>query len=327
MTRPFRWSRSWDVSRYATALAVTTAAILLAVGVIGAWMSERDFRSQKMQQAQAHARVLAASVSAALAFDETPEAEQAISALRANPEIGAVGIYGPEGVPFILRGNETRDPPLMLSEGTAPHYDSGSAIATAPVMQAGQQLGRVYVELSAGSGPAQWMRYVGVALLLAMAAVLVGAIAIGQRSLAAANKELARRAATLTQANAQLTDEMAARKKAERALAQAQKMEAIGQLTGGLAHDFNNILAAISGGVRLIERTGDPDLRAQVKASLADAIERGARLTRQLLAFARGQNLEARVTDPCERIVAMVELLRRSLGEDVGVDTSFPGLR
>jgi signal transduction histidine kinase/ActR/RegA family two-component response regulator len=206
-------------------------------------------------------------------------------------------------------------------------YEGDSAVATAPVVENGQELGRVHVRLLGGSGLSPWMRYLGIGLLLVMAAVLVGVIALGQRTLAAANDELTRRAGTLFEANERLQNEVESRQRAERALAQAQKMEAIGQLTGGLAHDFNNILAAISGGVRLLERSPAQEQRATIRAGLDEAVQRGARLTRQLLGFARGQNLEPQVIDPCARIGAMLELVRRTIGEDIGVNTSFPASR
>ena len=312
-----------DLPRHTTTLAVVITAILLAAGVTSAWVGEQDFRSQKVQQAEAHANVLAASVSAALAFEEAPEAEQAISALRANSDVQAVGVYRFDGVPFALGSDDAHQPPASLSGPPEALFEGDSAIATALVVQEGQELGRVYVRLAASAGAAQWMRYVGVGLLLVMAAILVGAITISQLSLSAANMRLGRQAATLTEANEKLVNEMRARKKAERALAQSQKMEAIGQLTGGLAHDFNNILAAVSGGVRLLERSKDADRREQVRAGIAEAIERGARLTRQLLTFARGQNTEARIVDPCGMIGSMLEMLRRSIGEDVDVDASI----
>jgi signal transduction histidine kinase/ActR/RegA family two-component response regulator len=160
-----------------------------------------------------------------------------------------------------------------------------------------------------------------------MAGVLLAAIVVAQRSLTAAHEELERRAKDLSETNAQLNTEVAERKKAQQALAQAQKMEAIGQLTGGLAHDFNNLLAAISGGVRLLERSDDPERRAMLKSSLDEAVQRGSRLTRQLLSFARGQSLRASVVDPCARMAAITELLQRSLGEDIRVELSFPGDR
>jgi signal transduction histidine kinase/DNA-binding response OmpR family regulator len=112
---------------------------------------------------------------------------------------------------------------------------------------------------------------------------------------------------------------------AEAALRQAQKMEAVGQLTGGVAHDFNNLLMAISGGLALLDRTMDPVRRQRVRDGMRQAVERGAALTRQLLAFSRRRPLEARPLDLALKITGMREILERSLSGDVEVDMQFPG--
>ncbi|HEV2195678.1 MAG TPA: PAS domain S-box protein [Candidatus Acidoferrum sp.] len=104
----------------------------------------------------------------------------------------------------------------------------------------------------------------------------------------------------------------------EHRLRHVQKMEAIGRLAGGIAHDFNNVLGVITGySEMLVDRLGsDPALLALVKHVL-DAAERGASLTRQLLAFSRQQVLEPRVIDIQEHMKGIEDLLRRVLGEDI----------
>jgi PAS domain S-box-containing protein len=105
--------------------------------------------------------------------------------------------------------------------------------------------------------------------------------------------------------------------KSEAALLQAQKMEAVGRLTGGVAHDFNNVLQVIGANLQLIRGMGaDPALAQRAQAAL-DAVERGAKLASQLLAFARRQPLRPVVLDPGARLRRLEELLRRSLGETV----------
>jgi signal transduction histidine kinase len=111
---------------------------------------------------------------------------------------------------------------------------------------------------------------------------------------------------------------------AEAALRQAQKMEAVGQLTGGVAHDFNNLLMAISGGLTLLDRTADPERRTRVRDGMRQAVERGAALTRQLLAFSRRRPLEAKPLDLARKITGMKEILDRSLSGDVEVEMHFP---
>jgi len=112
------------------------------------------------------------------------------------------------------------------------------------------------------------------------------------------NFELIEKAEQLTAANRQLETEISQRRVAEEQLRQAQKMEAIGQLTGGIAHDFNNLLTAIVGHLEMAETrvTNDSRAAALLQAALR-AAERGATLTRHLLAFARRQHLEPRPVD------------------------------
>ena len=108
----------------------------------------------------------------------------------------------------------------------------------------------------------------------------------------------------------------------EALLRQAQKMEAIGQLTGGVAHDFNNLLAVILGNLELLEEhlEGDGEAHKMLGPSLG-AARRGAELTNRLLAFARRQPLEPRAVDLGELIATLTSVLRRTLGEAVEVAT------
>jgi PAS domain S-box-containing protein len=114
-----------------------------------------------------------------------------------------------------------------------------------------------------------------------------------------------------------LTDKIAA----EAQLRQAQRMDAIGQLTGGVAHDFNNILTVITGTIEILgEGVADrPDLAAIAKM-IDEAATRGASLTQQLLAFARRQPLEPRKIDPNSMIMETARLLRPTLGEHIEIE-------
>jgi PAS domain S-box-containing protein len=110
------------------------------------------------------------------------------------------------------------------------------------------------------------------------------------------------------------------RKKLEEQLQQAQKMEAVGQLTGGVAHDFNNLLAVIMGNADLLQgRLGEDDRSTQ---AIIRAATRGAELTQRLLAFSRRQPLRPRVIALDELIAGMTDLLQRTLGETIRVETS-----
>jgi len=132
-----------------------------------------------------------------------------------------------------------------------------------------------------------------------------------EQRLLAKNEELA---AT----NRELSKEMIARKHIQEELRHSQKMEAIGQLTGGVAHDFNNLLAVIVGNLDLLEQTLDPDSpqRSYTQEATA-AANRGAALTGRLLAFSRKQPLDPRPIDVNELVRSMAALLERALGETI----------
>ena len=110
---------------------------------------------------------------------------------------------------------------------------------------------------------------------------------------------------------------------AERLLRQSQKLDAIGQLTGGVAHDFNNLLMVIAGGLSLLERPGDAQRRARVIAQMRQSTERGASLSRKLLAFSRRQPLNPEPVDLHWQISGMREILDRTLRGDIQVRTEL----
>ena len=147
--------------------------------------------------------------------------------------------------------------------------------------------------------------------------------------LAAERTALAELTATLEQRveerSADLMKAVAAREKAQEQLRQAQKMETIGQLTGGVAHDFNNLLMAVMGNLDLLRKRlpDDPRLHRLVEGAIQGA-ERGASLTQRLLAFARQQDLRAVSVDLRTLIEGMVDLLERSLGPRVELRLDIP---
>ncbi|MEA3095730.1 MAG: hypothetical protein QOJ04_7072 [Caballeronia sp.] len=110
------------------------------------------------------------------------------------------------------------------------------------------------------------------------------------------------------------------------ALFQAQKMEALGKLTGGVAHDFNNVLQVLRGNLELLENRHNRDLWSHERLGKAiDAVERGAKLASQLLAFGRRQALAPVAINPARLIRALDDLLRRALGETVEIETVVAG--
>jgi PAS domain S-box-containing protein len=122
--------------------------------------------------------------------------------------------------------------------------------------------------------------------------------------------------------------DMTERIAAEERLRRSQRLEAVGQLTGGMAHDFNNLLSIVIGNLDLLQErlAGDPEAAAFAETALKASL-RGADLTRQLLAFARRQSLDAKAFAIDDRVSATLDLLRRTLGEQIEITTVLsPGL-
>jgi nitrogen-specific signal transduction histidine kinase/ActR/RegA family two-component response regulator len=109
---------------------------------------------------------------------------------------------------------------------------------------------------------------------------------------------------------------------AEEALRQAQKMESLGQLTGGVAHDFNNLLAVFASAVQLLERTGRP-ASPRMLAAMRRAVARGTGLTRHLLAFSRRRAINPESIDPIVHLTGMRTMLDGSLGGHISVQMQF----
>ncbi len=122
-----------------------------------------------------------------------------------------------------------------------------------------------------------------------------------------------------------LLEEVAQRERAEEQLRQSQKMEAIGQLTGGVAHDFNNLLMVVLGNLELLGKyvAGDAKATRLVDGAVQGA-RRGAALTQRLLAFARQQDLQVKPVDLGDLVTGMDDLLRRSVGSSVSIETILP---
>jgi len=166
--------------------------------------------------------------------------------------------------------------------------------------------------------------------LFASLAVLVGAaFAVVLLWLAHARRDaraLERAHLAEVDANARLRQEAAERETAEGQVRQLQKMEAVGQLTGGIAHDFNNMLAVIIGNIELARRHSDDAVRLDRRLLAAqDASVRAATLTKRLLAFSRRQALEPRSIDVNGLVAGMSDMLLRTLGETIRIETVLAG--
>ncbi|MBV8777046.1 MAG: hybrid sensor histidine kinase/response regulator, partial [Alphaproteobacteria bacterium] len=309
--------RLWKAAPF---VAGATAILLMVTGVWIIYSGEKSYRAEKGNEVEVEARILASTVVAALTFDDRPAAQAYVGALGVNPQIEAVAVYDAGGLTF---ASYRRAPDLEIPDpapplGVAQANDRISI--TVSVARDASVLGRVYVRAVFEPLSRRYQRYAVIALLVLMAG-LVTAV------LGAAQSALSRSYAEVSAANEQLEAQIAEREKAEEALRQAQKMEAIGQLTGGVAHDFNNILQIVLGNLGNAERrlqeggAGDaPAVLRSVKAAIR-ASDRAAVLTSRLLAFSRRQPLAPRAVDVNRLIAGMSELLHRTLGEPVEVET------
>lgn len=160
-----------------------------------------------------------------------------------------------------------------------------------------------------------------------------GFIEARERAAQELEAQVAARTAELNASNAQLRHEMAERattqkqlEEAREALFQSQKLEAIGQLTGGIAHDFNNLLMVVLGSLALMRKRVPPEAAAILPLldNAAQAAQRGATLTKRMLAFARRQELKIMAVDIPDLVRGMADLLQRSLGPSITIETRFP---
>ena len=191
-----------------------------------------------------------------------------------------------------------------------------------PIRQESLALGTVYVRAIDESSERRLARYAAIMLLAIMAALFLAVMATAQRALRSVNLELEDRAVVLADTNRRLETEMEEREKAEEALRQSQKMEAVGQLSGGVAHDFNNLLAVIKGSLHLLHKRlsqGSTDVQRYLD-SANEGIDRAAALTRRLLAFSRRQPLSPTAVSISDLAAGMAEMVRHSVGEHVRID-------
>jgi signal transduction histidine kinase/CheY-like chemotaxis protein len=271
--------------------------------------------------------VLASTVTAALAFDDRKAAREYVNALAVDPQIQAVAVYDARGHLFAAYA---RDGEHALPAATAvsdPRLDGDVLKVTVPVAQGRNTLGSVYLETAIDPISRRLERYAIIALLVSMASLIFVLLGLAQRRLAEANERLRRQGIDLAEANENLLAQIAQRESVEGALRQAQKMEAMGQLTGGIAHDFNNLLQVILGNLELLQRrklVADDEANRMVASAVRGA-ERAATLTQRLLAFARRQPLDPRPLDVNKLVQGMSDLLHRSLGEAIRVETVLAG--
>jgi len=304
-------------------LALAAAGILLGLGLLIVLRAEQSYRQVRLGELTVQAHILAATVTAALAFDDQAAAGEYVTALAADPSLRAAAVYKADGALFAAytqSGAATLAP--TLAPGAAP-AEAGLLTVTAPVTQNGALLGTVYVRTLTEPLSQRLQRYGAIVLLAVMASLVAAVLGIGQAALTRANAELERRAADLAEVNRMLEQQIEERERVEETLRQAQKMEAVGQLTGGIAHDFNNLLQVILGNLDIMKsRLPAEDNGFGLKLEAAQrAGERAAVLTAQLLAFARRQPLDPRPVEINRLVAGMSNLLRRTLGEAIRIET------
>jgi len=300
-------SRLRRLGDYRRPIAVSLSlAVLIVASLLLAVFAEQRHTAQVHQAARVQAQILADAVSGALAFNDQDAIGQYTSALRENPDVLAVGVYDDKGSLVARYG--AQGAPGRLEDAVRATPPGSFAIDT-PVIQGGLKLGTVYIREAAEPLGLRVARYSGAALLVVMASLMLTVMALDARTVRASHERLLK--------------EVADREVAEAALRQSQKMEAVGRLTGGIAHDFNNMLAVVLGNLDLLLRrfpNADPLLLRFVSSS-QEAAKRAAGLTHRLLAFSRRQPLDPKPTDVGKTVQDMSELIGRTLGETISIET------
>jgi signal transduction histidine kinase len=305
------WPKTVSRSLMTGTIAVAGVLILLAMTVVIVIYQEQTYRAQKLQEVVAQSDVLAASVTAALVFNDSKAAQEYVSALSAYPSLEIAAVYDAAGhlVASITRPNGGA-PPADVTIG-APYFAEDHIVVTKPVRQNGQVVGKVYLRVAVDSAPQRVVRYSGILMLVTMAVLMLTILGGMQQ--------------TLTKTNARLKNEIAERAKVEEALRQSHKMEALGQLAGGVAHDFNNLLAIIKSSLQLMQRRLGPakaDVQRFIDAAM-DGVDRAASVTQRVLAFSRRQELAQQPTNLTTLIGGMLDLIRQSVGSAVQIETSL----
>jgi signal transduction histidine kinase/CheY-like chemotaxis protein len=286
------------------------ALLLLAVSLLLGWQWEKRENANQVRQVTVQAHILAGSVAGALAFDDYQTASEYLMALRANEEIEAAGVYSENGA-LVAGFAKTGEKVPAHVQRAEPRIEGSDLVVVEPVKQANLELGTVYLRSIVEPLSARMSRYVAIGTILLLAALLIALLGAANAAAAAANRKL--------------LEQIAAREQAETALRQAQKMEALGQLTGGVAHDFNNLLMAASSGLELMQRTTDVDRRDRFAEGIRNALDRGAQITGQLLAFSRRTPVNSEVLKLDEHIDKLASLLDHSLRENVSVRFAIAG--
>lgn len=290
------------------------ALLILFAGVAVIVENEWTYDQARTEQSQGLSDILAASSAAAVDFDDQAAAKQAVDAFRVNNQVGRIIIFRRDG--RTIAGYDRSRSTLPSDVGAMPRSGQNVIRVHSPIVQAGQHIGSVYLDIDREAPYRRVSRYLVLGGLFVLAALVVVSIGLAQAQLRRANRELASRAEALAQANVLLKEQIEERARAEEELRQSQKMQALGQLTGGIAHDFNNQLTVIQGSADMLTRPElADDKRIRFAQAIVQASTNAASLTSQLLAFARRQPLKPERLDLNRLIREMGELLDRTMGE------------
>ena len=307
MTLISRLADRWRSIPAATSLA---ALVLLLAGLAVIYQNENSYHLSRDRETRVQAEILAASVIAALDFGDRQAAQESVDALRVNPQVRTAAVYDRQGQ--VIAGFARQGASVPSAPGAPVSSGSGWS-ARVPVESEGDQLGSVRLDVEQEPLARRITRYTMIALLAILAALVVIVLGVAHNVLRRSNRQL-------VAANRELTVQMEERAKAEEQLRQAQKMQALGQLTGGIAHDFNNLLTVIQGSADILQRPNlTEERRTRFAAAISTTAARAAALTSQLLSFARRQPLRPETLNANDHILGMVDLLDRSLGETIEI--------
>jgi hypothetical protein len=233
----------------------------------------------------------------------------AIDGIEIGPDRGSCGTAAFTGEPVFVT-DIASDPKWKDYRGLASEHGLAACWSIPIVSGPGKVLGTFAMYHREPREPVQGD--LDLVELITRSASIVITRKLGEQALLELNETL----------EARVVEEIAERRAAEVALQQAQKMESIGKLTGGVAHDFNNLLQIISGNLQLLQAEVTPGSKAERRIVNAMAgVQRGAKLASHLLAFGRRQPLEPKVINVGRLVGGMEELLRRSIGEGIEMET------
>ena len=310
-------------------IAFAAAGVLLIVlaGMVMVIYNEQLYKETQIQRVEAQNRILASTVSAALVFDDRKAAHEYVNALAVDPQIRIAAVYEANGALFAGYSSAAGRPVPATVEEKGSLIEGDQLVVTTPVHHGNALLGTVYMRTAIEPISRRFERYGVIGLLVAMGSLIFILLGVAQGRLRDANEQLQRQGQDLARANENLRTQIEQREFAETALRQVQKMEAMGQLTGGIAHDFNNLLQVIIGNIEVLQRRNlvPDDAARRMLLSMARSAERAATLTQRLLAFARRQPLDPKPIDVNKLVTGMSELLHRTLGESMRIETVLAG--